>query len=494
MRKGKTAVIIGAGVGGMALSIRLAHAGFDVTVVEKNIFPGGKLSEVLQNGYRFDAGPSLFTMPHLVDELFLLCGENPADYFTYTKLDTICRYFFPSGKQVDSFADPEIFAASLESGLGEPKGNVLRYLSESKRKWEVTADLFVFSDFSSPKIFMSTSFMKNLAGLKELHVFQTMDGYNKSRLQTPEAIQLFNRYATYNGCDPFRVPATLSVIPHVEYGIGAFMPDKGIIDITHAIFNLAQRQGVVFRLGEKALEIMHEQGKVFGVRTDCATYDSSIVISNADVVPTYKYLLKDEKGFNKTAGVERSTSALVFNWGMKRKFPELEIHNIFFSANYQAEFKALFGTKTLYPDPTVYLFISSKHVPADAPEGGENWFTMINVPENVGQDWDDIIQRARKILIQKISSRLGFDISEYIEAEIVEDPRWIEARTSSWHGSLYGASGNSKFSAFLRHSNRSRKYKGLYFTGGSVHPGAGIPMCLASAKITAGIIDNKYNK
>jgi len=491
MEKEKTVVIIGSGVGGMALSVRLAHAGFKVTVIEKNTFPGGKLSEVSENGYRFDAGPSLFTMPHLVDELFHLCGENPADYFTYTRLDTICRYFFSSGKQVDSFADAETFAQSLESGLGEPKENVLRYLRESKRKWEVTADLFVFSDFSNPKTFLSTPFIKGLSGLRDLHVFQTMDEYNQSRLETPEAIQLFNRYATYNGCDPFRVPATLSVIPHVEYGIGAFIPDKGIIEITNAISTLAKRQGVTFRMGEEALEIIHKDGKVAGVKTDRLTYDASLVISNADVVPTYKYLLKDESGFKRSSSVERSTSALVFNWGMKRKFPELEIHNIFFSADYQAEFKALFETKTLYPDPTVYLFISSKHVSADAPDGGENWFTMINVPENIGQDWDDIVRRGREILIKKISLKLGFDISAFIEVEIVEDPRWIEARTSSWHGSLYGASGNSKFSAFLRHSNRS-KYKGLYFTGGSVHPGAGIPMCLASAKITASIIENKY--
>jgi diapolycopene oxygenase len=494
MTKKKTAVIIGSGVGGMALSVRLARAGFDVTVIEKNTFPGGKLSEVSLNGYRFDAGPSLFTMPHLVDELFSLCGENPTDHFTYTRLDTICRYFFSSGKQVDSFADAETFAQSLENGLGEPRENVIRYLRESKRKWDVTADLFVFSDFSNPKTFLSIPFIKGLSGLKDLHVFQTMNEYNNSRLETPEAIQLFNRYATYNGCDPFRVPATLSVIPHVEYGIGAFIPDKGIIDITNAIFKLAVRQGVNFRMGEKALEIIHKNGRVTGVKTDRTTYATPIVISNADVVPTYKYLLNDESGFNKTARLERSTSALVFNWGMKRKFPELEIHNIFFSADYQAEFKALFGTKILYTDPTIYLFISSKHVPGDAPEGGENWFTMINVPENVGQDWDDIIRRGREVLIKKISAKLGFDISEFIEAEIVEDPRWIEARTSSWHGSLYGASGNSKFSAFLRHSNRSNKYEGLYFTGGSVHPGAGIPMCMASAKITAEIIENKYNK
>lgn len=480
--------IIGSGVAGLALSVRLAKAGYEVVVLEKNAFPGGKLSEVSADGYRFDAGPSLFTMPHLVDELFTLCGENPGEHFLYTRLENICRYFFASGKTVESHADEAIFAKNMEDALGEPAQNVVRYLAESRKKWEITADLFVFSDFSIKKALGSSSFF-SLANLKDLHVFKTMNGYNKSRFDTPEAVQFFNRYATYNGCDPYRVPATLSVISHIEYGIGVFIPDKGIVDITNAIYGLALRQGVTFRFMEKAQKIEHSNGKVTGVKTEKGWVEADMVVSNADIVPTYKYLLADDKKYSQVAKMERSTSALVFNWGMKRQFPELDIHNIFFSGEYKEEFKALFGTKTLYEDPTIYLFISSKHVAADAPEGGENWFTMINVPENVGQDWPEIIRRARKIIQEKISKTLGFDIRPFIETEIVEDPVWIEERTASWHGSLYGVSGNGIFSAFLRHRNRSKEYGGLYFTGGSVHPGAGIPMCMASAKITATLIN-----
>lgn len=490
--KKKNAVIIGSGVGGLAISIRLAHAGFSVTVLEQNAFPGGKLSELSEGGYRFDAGPSLFTMPHLVDELFTLCGENPKEHFTYTRLQNICTYFFANGKRTESHADAELFASRMEKDLGEPKQNVLRYLKQSAKKWDMTADLFVFSAFSLKKTLLSPFFLKGIPAIRDLHVFKTMHEYNADSFETPEAVQLFNRYATYNGCDPYRVPATLSVVPHVEYGIGAFIPDKGIIEITDALYALAKRQGVQFKFSEKAEEITHVSRKVSGVKTKNAIYSADVVVSNADVVPTYKFLLKDERRFQHEAKKERSTSALVFNWGMKKGFPELDIHNIFFSADYAEEFKALFGTKTLHPDPTIYLFISSKHVPTDAPPGGENWFTMINVPENIGQDWDTIISKARQIMLDKISRHLGFDIRPFIEVEIVEEPRWIEARTSSWHGSLYGSSGNSKFSAFLRHANQSKNYEGLYFTGGSVHPGAGIPMCMASAKITAGLINETY--
>lgn len=484
----KRVIIIGSGIAGIATSIRLAKAGFSVTVFEKNDFTGGKLSELRVNGYRFDAGPSLFTLPALVDELFTLCGENPREHFQYSRLDTICRYFFADGTTLDSFADNRRFARELEEKAGEPAANTLRYLQSCARKWELTADVFIFSDFSNPSTFLSKAFLKGLANVGQLHVLLTMDAFHRKSFKTPHAVQLFNRYATYNGSDPYRVPATLSVIPHVEYGIGAFIPDKGLYDIIKSLTALARRQGVEFRTGEGVTRILRSGRTITGVQTEKGSYHADAVVANADAVAVYRHLLKDKESEAKWASQERSTSALVFNWAMKAEFPELDLHNIFFSADYKAEFESLFGSKTLYEDPTVYIFVSAKHVKTDAPPGCENWFTMINVPENVGQDWDSIINRAREIILDKLSRRLGKNIRDYIEAEIVEDPRWIEARTSSVNGSLYGPAGNSRWSAFLRHANRSVRYPGLYFCGGSVHPGGGIPMCLSSAKITSELI------
>lgn len=492
--KQKSAIIIGSGIAGIAASIRLVRAGFSVSVLEKNDFTGGKLSELRSGGYRFDAGPSLFTLPSLVDELFTLCGENPRDHFQYTRLETICRYFYPDGTTLDSFADKGRFADELERKIGEPASNTLSYLKACERKWELTADVFVFSDFSDPKTFLSRAFLKGLANVSELHVLETMHAYHRRAFRTPKAVQLFNRYATYNGSDPYRVPATLSVIPHVEYGMGAFIPDRGLYTIVDALTALARRHGVVFKTGEKVISITRNGNSVSGVVTENEHYEADIVVANADAVSVYRHLLHDIPAETKWAAQERSTSALVFNWGMKAEFPELDLHNIFFSEDYQAEFQALFGSKTVYHDPTVYVFISSKHVKSDAPEGCENWFTMINVPENVGQDWDTLVNRAREIVMNKLSRRLGKPLADLIETELVEDPRWIEQRTSSVNGSLYGPSGNSRWAAFMRHANRSSRYRGLYFCGGSVHPGGGIPMCLSSAKITANLIEKHESR
>ena len=187
--------------------------------------------------------------------------------------------------------------------------------------------------------------------------------------------------------------------------------------------------------------------------------------------------------------LEPSSSALVFYWGIKKTSPELDVHNILFSENYQEEFKKLFVEKTIYDDPTVYLFISSKIVKTDAPEGKENWFVMINAPSDANQDWDELVQRARQNIVNKINRILKTNIEDFIECEQITSPLTIQENTLSQGGALYGNSSNSMFAAFLRHPNFLNSIKNMYFVGGSVHPGGGIPLCLASAKI----VDNEIS-
>jgi len=181
----------------------------------------------------------------------------------------------------------------------------------------------------------------------------------------------------------------------------------------------------------------------------------------------------------------KSSSGVIFYWGINRIFEELGVHNIFFSKDYQAEFEAIFKQATLFEDPTVYVHISSKVAPEDAPAGGENWFVLINAPADSGQDWDALVQRCRQQVIDKINRTLGINLEDYLVAEDYLDPRRIESRTSSAGGALYGNASNNKFAAFLRHPNYRSAIKNMYWIGGSVHPGGGIPLCLSSAKIAA---------
>jgi phytoene desaturase len=283
------------------------------------------------------------------------------------------------------------------------------------------------------------------------------------------------------------------MIPHLEQNQGTYYPYGGMISITNALHQLALKKGVKFHFKHKVEKILHQSGKISGIIVNGKTVLGDIVVSNADVHQTYKSLLNDESQTKRIEKIERSSSALIFYWGIKKSFPELGLHNIFFSKNYPAEFDALFTKKTFIDDPTVYINITSKMEHGMAPDDGENWFVMINAPTNHGQNWDQLIEQARKNIQQKLSKMLGQDIRSLIETEQILDPVQIEQKTGTYQGSLYGTSSNSIWSAFLRPPNASKSMQGLYFCGGTVHPGGGIPLCLKSASITANQIISKYN-
>ena len=485
MRK---AAIVGAGIGGIATAIRLAVKGYEVTVLEANDTFGGKMHEFWLGGYRFDAGPSLFTLPHLVDELFTLAGRTPSDYFTYTRLDPITHYFWPDGSHLKAYADPARFAEEAELQLGVPRQAVREALAKSARLYQGTADTFLHKSLHRMGTYLSPDVLKAMGCLADLGLTTTMHEANAHLFKDPRFVQLLDRFATYNGSDPYQAPGTLNIIPHLEHNIGAFYPKGGIYAIAASLVRMAEELGVEFRYSEQVERISTERAKVTGVETSSGSYRADVVVSNMDIVPTYRRLLPEHPAPEKTLQQPRSSSALIYYWGIKKEFPELHLHNIFFSSDYKKEFEHIFRQKTISPDPTVYVNITSKLEGEDAPAGGENWFVMVNVPHNEGQDWQQLVAVTRETVLQKLSNRLGTDIAPLIEEEQVLDPLLIESRTSSFAGALYGSSSNNRMAAFLRHPNFSSRIKGLYFCGGSVHPGGGIPLCLLSARIVGELV------
>ncbi len=480
--------IVGSGIAGIATSIRLSHTGYKVFVHEANHYPGGKLTAFEQDGYRFDGGPSLFTMPFLVDELFRLTKRNPKNYFNYKRLDKTCHYFWEDGTVVHGYAQPEAFADEVFSKLGVQREFVLAFLKHSAMLYDRTAPIFLEKSLHKLSNYLSKDVLRALVKVHKFNLLNTMDEVNKNRLKHPKLVQLFNRFATYNGSNPYKAPGVLSIIPHLEHNQGAYFPEGGMHAITNTLVDLAKDMGVTFDFNQRASEIRVNAGKADGICVNEEWLDADIVVSNMDVVPTYRKLLKDQPAPERTLEQERSSSALIFYWGIADVFPELDVHNILFTEDYQKEFTALFDTKTVVDDPTVYIHISSKAAPEDAPRGCENWFVMINVPGNNGQDWDTIIPQARKTILEKVSRILGKPIEPLIQNESILEPRLIEERTSSYTGALYGSSSNTALSAFWRHPNFSQRIKNLYFCGGSVHPGGGIPLCLLSAKIVGDLV------
>ncbi len=480
--------VIGSGVAGLSAAARLAANGHKVSIFEANDYPGGKLTAFQQGQYRFDAGPSLFTLPQHLDQVFIDSGKNPRDYYNYKKIPLSCVYFFDVKTKLIAYSNKVEFAKEVEDKLGNSSSLILKHLEESAFLYEKTHKLFMERSLHKLQNYFSADVLDAMLNVFKLNLSTTMHEVNTKRFNDPRLVQLFDRFATYNGSNPYKAPGVLNIIPHLEHNIGTYYPEGGMHEITLSLEKLGKDLGVNFNYNSRVEKILLNGNTVNGIRVNNEDLKFDHVISNSDVYPTYKKLLSGTKEPKKILKQERSSSALIFYWGIKKEFPQLDLHNILFSGNYKEEFKHLFEKNDLYDDPTVYINISSKYSPEDAPRASENWFVMINAPANIGQNWDEFIEKSRRNIQNKINKLLDTRIEDYIENESILDPRSIESKTSSYQGSLYGTSSNTRFSAFLRHPNFSQKIKGLYFCGGSVHPGGGIPLCLLSGKIVAELI------
>ena len=486
--KKKDVAIIGAGIAGIASAIRLRMLGHQVRVFESNKYPGGKLTAFEKNGYRFDMGPSLFTMPQMIEELFELTKKPIDKYFSYQKKENICSYFFEDGTFFLAPGDKEKFIKKATQTFDVSENKLRNYLARSKKKYDLTASLFLEKSLHKKETYLTSDTLKALINISKLDIKESLSSLNEKTFKDQRLVQFYNRFATYNGSSPYKTPGIMSMIPHLEQHYGTYFPKGGMHQITLSLFALAKDIGVEFNLSSPVSKIETQENKITGIRVNQKLISADIVVSNADVVPTYRRLLTDHHAPEKILSQERSSSALIFYWGVQKEFLKMDLHNIFFSKDYKKEFDYIFNKNLIHEDPTIYINISSKEESGDAPKGCENWFTMINVPNNSGQDWDSMIDKARKNILKKLSRLLDHDIDELIEYESIIDPRDIESRTQSFQGALYGAASNNKFSAFLRHPNFKNSIKNLYFCGGSVHPGGGIPLCLLSGKIVAELI------
>lgn len=484
----KKVSVVGGGIGGLAVAIRMAARGYQVSLFEKSEQLGGKMGVIKEQGFRFDTGPSLFTQPHLVEELIQICNKNPKDYFSYYKLKESCRYFFEDHTMIIGYSDSNLLAEELSNKANVKSSKVLYHLKKSAFLYNSTRRLFLENSLHKLSTYLNFKSFIAICKIPFLDLFTSMSKRNKKRFNDTKTEQIFNRYATYNGSDPFKAPAILNLIPHLEINQGAYFPEKGMRSISNLLERLCREMGVQIHTNRSVESISHENQKVNGVHTKNVFYESDIVICNQDIYFVYKRLLNNKKVAQKLKQQERSTSAIIFYWGINREFDDLKLHNIFFSKNYKDEFHEISCEKNVPDDPTIYVNITSKEEKNDAPKNSENWFVMINTPSNYGQDWETIVSRARKNIIDKLNRILGTTIEQHIVFENILDPRTIESKTASYKGSLYGTASNKRKAAFFRHPNFSKNIQGLYFCGGSVHPGGGIPLALSSAKIVDKLI------
>ena len=491
----KHVVVIGGGLGALSGAIRLAQMGFSVQLFEKNSQLGGKVNEVVLADYRFDTGASLLTMPSVIDELFNFAGFKRSDYLDFAPIDPICRYFFPDGSVMDASADQTKMKTAIAQLSPNDVKAYERFLKYAERIHDLTAEIFMFTPIHEFRKLMRHRHFRTLFRLHQIDPFRTVHQSVSRFFSDSRLIQLFDRYATYNGSDPFQAPATLNIIPYIEYGLGGYYIKGGIYRLIDALKAVACELGVQIHTSTEVEKICHDGKQVSGVQVKGEKVGANYVLCGADAVVAHNKLIDGHQIRQKRLNrLEPSLSGMVFLWGVRAKHPELAHHNIIFSSNYDMEFKQIFKHRKVPDEPTLYIAITSKADTAHAPVDGENWFVLLNMPYLAsGQMWEKEKVRMRKVVLDRLK-QLGFDIADQIEVEQIYTPEDFSELYASNQGSIYGVSSNSKTTAFKRLPNRSRIFSGLYFAGGSVHPGGGIPLVILSGKIAATLIYENHDR
>lgn len=484
-------IVIGAGMGGLTTSILLAKAGFKVRVVEQAHCAGGKLKQMHLGPYRFDRGPSLLTLPYLISELGALAGLKP---FSCRRLPSVVFTQYEDGTAFSSGSDVTSLALALEQAQLASRNTVLNMFKTAAKQYRITAPVFLKQSLHRWSSYFKITTLKGLLQFPVSAVLKSMAKQNASRFKNVKAQQFFNRYATYNGSNPYRAPGLLNMIPHLEFEHGAYFPEHGMAAIPQYLYEAACILGVTFYFNTRVTSVHDVDKSIKILHTNSEMLKTDILVCNTDIHFFYTQLAPQLKYAQRFRKAEKSSSAFVFFWGINRSFKQLQVHNIFFSKQYQQEFNSIFNMGTVPEDPTIYIHISAKACSADAPVGHENWFVMVNVPHNPSQQEITYGKALRNSVIKKLNRMLQISLEDHIVKEYTQDPYTIETETSSFGGSLYGNSSNSVWSAFLRHPNFKSKAKGLYFTGGSVHPGGGIPLCIYSGHITSELIQKDFKQ
>ncbi len=492
-------IVIGAGIGGLAAAIRLAAAGRAVTVLEQSTTVGGKMSQISDRGYRWDTGPSVITMRHVFETLFASAGRHLEDYLDLQPLEPLTRYFYADGSVLDASRDWPAMAATIAQWEPRDVAGYLRFLAYAAEIHRVTGPVFIYDQPPTPTSFLRVPPWDML----KVDAWSTLDQAIRRHVRDPRLRQLLGRFATYVGASPYRAPATLAVIAHVELTGGVWYPRGGIYRIAEALTRLATELGVQLRTGTRVSRIAVENGSVRGVYLDAPAgsgvrpefIPAGTVIANVDVATVYDKLLPPEvvpAGLRaRLLNQETSCSGFILLLGVERTHPQLAHHNIFFTADYRREFDDIFGRGIPPTDPTIYVAISSKTDPDHAPPGCENWFILVNAPAVSNRyDWTTQAQTYRDQVLATLA-RKGIDIRGAIATEHILTPHDIATRTGAYRGALYGISSNNPLNAFRRPHNRSPHIGGLYFAGGTTHPGGGVPMVTLSGMLVADLVQER---
>ncbi len=477
--------VIGAGFGGLSAAVHLCAAGHEVTVFEKNAEPGGKLHRVCDQGFTWDVGPSLLTMPHLLMELWEAAGRSLADDLELIRLPITCRYRWTDGTVID------------EEAAFWQRPEVATFLKYAQGLYALSEEAFLRNPLTALPSQFKRENLERLRHFPALANPAVLDRVVRRYFTDPHLIQLFDRFATYNGSSPYRTPSAFNIIPYVQATFGGWTVRGGMQRIAVAVANLAEQMGACFRFGTQ-VEQLRQNAAGWEVQwgADGGQFDG--VVCNQDTLSAYDSLLphRMRKAFRRSHLKKRdlSMSGFAMLLGVGRKYAELSHHNILFSDDYPGEFHQLFKEGRPAAQPTIYVAVNSLTEPGLAPDGADNWFVLVNAPPNPEDElyWTPQRCQAYGSLVLERMAQFGFPgLQEAVRVRHDISPARFQSRSLAWRGALYGFASHGSLSAFQRPGMRPKGLRRFVFAGGTTHPGGGIPLVLLSGRIAARLLDEE---
>jgi phytoene desaturase len=484
----KSAIVIGAGIGGIAVAGRLARAGYDVHVFEKASKPGGRTVVLEREGYRFDIGPTLFLMPEVWEKTYADLGERMADHLDLIRLDPTYRVHFHDGTHLDFSGNMHEMEARLEEMEPGAFEAYLKFISRGAMHYRVALEKFVGRNFYNILEFFSPA---NLPLLFKLKALTTHYNHVAGYFDDPRLRAAFTFQNVYLGMSPFEAPATYSLLQYTEAVRGVWFPRGGLYKAIESLTGIAEGLGVTFHYNAPVTRIDVNGSRAEGVTLEGGeTVKADVVIANADLPYVYDQLLPDKGAAQSLMNKKFTSSALMFYWGVKGgKNDALLHHNLFLADHrYKESFDRIFHDYALPDDPSIYVNVPARTDPNFAPEDGEGLMVLVPVgplSDDHHQDWDDMQARARAAAIGYLEGVGVANLKDRIVFEETITPENYRDDFNLARGAAFGLRHNFFQIGYMRPHNRHAQYKNLYFAGASTHPGTGLPIVLISAQLAA---------
>ena len=480
-----SALVIGAGIGGIATAGRLARNGYDVTVIEKNAQPGGRCNQITQDGHRFDVGPTLFLMPEVFAETYAALGEEMSHHLDLKRIDPTYTVRFDDGTSLALTSNIGEMQTQLEAIEPGALGGFLRYLAEGQQNYRLSLQKFVGRNFTNYFQYFSLANLPLLFKLKALvKHYDNVDHYFKN----PRLKAAFTFQNMYLGLSPYDAPATYSLLQYTELAEGIWFPLGGMYRIIESLTAIAEKNGVRFIYNAPVERIEHDGKRATAIALkDGRKLAADVIVVNADLPYAYRELLKDAGQARKLDRKKYTCSAIMFYWGVDQVYPQIKHHNVWLAGDYQASFDSIFDRNTLPDEPSFYVHAPARTDPAAAPAGQDTLMVLVPVghlDESRPQDWEALKARARSTVLARLKEIGVTDLEQHIKFEVSYTPQNWQTLYNLEKGAAFGLSHNFTQVGYLRPRNRHTRLRNVYFAGASTHPGTGLPIVLLSARLT----------